>query len=363
MDYLLNEAPGGFLSIAANGTILMVNRTLAGWLASTPEQLQGEPMRSILSIGGRVFYETHFWPQLKLQGEIEEIYFSLRAKNGNSVPVLANAARRERNGEAVYDCVFLRMKQRDRYESDLILAKKEAERANQAKADFLSMMSHELRTPLNSIRGYTDILASEMDSSFSAEQLEDLACIRRGSDQLLHLIDDLLNFARMDREQLEVALSNVDVRDAIEEAESLMMPRLQEQGLKYHCEKFEEGLAVRADPNRLQQILLNLLTNAIKFTPSGGTVSTSCLQLENEVHFVVRDTGCGIPEDQLPRIFEPFVQVDRMQVEAAQRGVGLGLAISRKLARAMGGELTVQSTVGEGSAFTLVLRGCQLEDE
>lgn len=356
MHDALNHAPAGFLSFAENGTILAVNATLAGWLASTQEELQGQPMRSILSIGGRVFYETHFWPQLRLQGEVEEIYFSLRARDGKAVPVLANAARRQREGETVYDCVFLRMKQRDQYESDLILAKKEAERANQAKADFLSMMSHELRTPLNAIRGYTDILNSEMEGSLTQSQNEDLACIKRASDQLLHLINDLLNFARLDREQVEVSLGGVEAQEAIEQAESLLMPLVQEKGLAYHSQTGQDGVFVHADSPRLQQILLNLLTNAVKFTPSGGEVTTTYFRDGAEVHFEVRDTGRGIPEGQLQRIFEPFVQIDRMHVESTQRGVGLGLAISRKLARAMGGDLTVESVIGEGSTFRLSLR-------
>ncbi|RYF32852.1 MAG: HAMP domain-containing histidine kinase [Cytophagaceae bacterium] len=268
---------------------------------------------------------------------------------------MANAARREREGNIVYDCIFLRMRQRDQYENELILAKRIAEQANQAKADFLSMMSHELRTPLGAIAGFTQIIASGIDGPLTQAQQDDLGHIQAGSDALLRLINDILSFAHMDKEGIEVAMERVDVGDVIGQAEALVKPLLYEAALQYNSEMESPGIAVLADPGRLQQIVLNLLTNTIKFTPPGGNINVIVSVSEDVGLIQVQDSGRGIPVDQLQRVFEPFVQVNRLQVESSKRGVGLGLAICRKLARAMGGDVTATSTLGQGSIFTISL--------
>lgn len=306
-------------------------------------------------MGGRVFYETHFWPQLKLHGSIEEVYFSLRSPQGEAIPVLANAIRQERDGDVFYDCVLLRISQRNQYENELVWAKKAAEQANEAKAEFLSMMSHELRTPLNAIMGFAQLMASDVDNPLTPEQQEDLSHIQAGSNSLRRLIDDILNFAHMESKGVEVAIESVDVENAIVQAELLVRPQLQAKGIRYRTEGGGTKVSVIADSGRLQQILLNLLTNAIKFTPSDGSITVTYSVFEDQVCIQVCDSGIGIADEQLERIFEPFVQVNRQQVESGKRGVGLGLAICRKLAHSMNGDLTVTSVAGEGSTFILLL--------
>jgi PAS domain S-box-containing protein len=355
MDALLDNAPCGFLSFAEDGTILLANQTLLNLLGHESQALLGQHIGTILSMGGRVFYQTHFFPLLKLHGKVEEIYFSLRCKSGESVPVLANAVRRENAAEVAYDCIFVVMRQRDQYEDEILRARKAAEEAEQAKAKFLSMMSHELRTPLNAISGYTDIIAMGLDGPVTLKQATDLEYIKGASNDLLSLINDILGFARMESGELDVQIQAVSVEAALQRASALLFPRLQEAGLEFHREHFSPQWMVQADPDRLQQILLNLLTNAIKFTPRGGQVSVQCENLNQQILIHVRDSGCGIPAEQLQRVFDPFVQVERQRVATQQRGVGLGLAISRDLARAMGGDITVQSTVDVGSVFTVHL--------
>lgn len=308
-------------------------------------------MQKILPPGGRIFYQTHVFPILKMHGVAEEIYIALRAKDGTDVPVLMNGARRERNGAQVNDCVFVRMIQRHQYEDQLLQARRLAEEANAARAKFLSMMSHDLRTPLTSITGHASLIAAGMRGPVTEEQTEGLARIREAGQELLRMINDILNFAKLESGSVDVRLEPVKVADAVARASSLVFVRLSEEMLAFDATGCN-GEEVLADPDRLQQVLLNLLTNAIKYTPAGGRISVSCARDGSRVLLHVRDTGIGIAPDQLQRVFEPFVQLDDTRAD----GVGLGLAISRELTQAMGGELTAESVPGEGSVFTIALR-------
>jgi PAS domain S-box-containing protein len=233
-------------------------------------------------------------------------------------------------------------------------ARASAEEANLAKSQFLRTVSHELRTPLNAISGYADLVLMELRGPVTAEQRADVERIKRASQHLLGLINDILSFAKLEAGQVELDVGHVDVPHTLGEVEALVAPQLSTKGLRYRSDMRVPGLAVRADPERLRQILLNLLGNAIKFTHEGGHIAVACDADASRVVIHVRDTGVGIPREALERIFDPFVQVGR-DLRAPSDGVGLGLAISRDLARRMGGDLTADSRVGEGSTFTLLL--------
>jgi PAS domain S-box-containing protein len=354
MDDLLNYAPCGFLSFADDGSILTINATLLGWLGYESEELTGRHIETLMGRGARIFYQTHFFPALKLHGKAEEIYFSLRHKNGDTMPVLTNAARYAADNSSRYDCVFIAMHQRNQYEDEILQAKKAAEEANQAKAKFLSMISHELRTPLSAIMGYTEVLGMDIHGPVTAEQRDDLHRISSASRYLLDLLNDILNFAQMEAGQVEVRPTVIAITEILNRSESLIVPILQQHQLGLSRENCDH-LQAFADADRVQQIVLNLLTNAIKFTPAGGHITLICDEGEDVALIHVRDTGCGISAEQLPTIFDPFVQGEHSFSESNQRGVGLGLAISRDLARAMNGDLTVQSTPDKGSTFTISL--------
>ncbi len=228
--------------------------------------------------------------------------------------------------------------------------------ANAAKSLFLTTMSHELRTPLNAITGYVELITLGIRGPTTPEQLADLARVRRSSQHLLALINDILNFAKLEAGRVEVRRVVVDLGATLDDAEALVAPLVAARGLSLAVGAPASPVFAEGDPEKVRQILLNLLTNALKFTEPGGAVE---LAGESDgphaVRVHVRDTGRGIPPDQLERVFEPFVQIDRQLTQQAQQGVGLGLAISRELARAMGGDLTVESRVGAGSRFTLTL--------
>ena len=234
-------------------------------------------------------------------------------------------------------------------------ARAEAEEANRAKSDFLARMSHELRTPLNAIGGYAELLRMEIQGPLNEAQRDALERVTRNQRHLLALINDILNFARIEKGQITVDLASVAIHEVIASLDALVAPQLRAKSLDFDVGPVDPTLVVRTDAEKVRQILLNLLSNAAKFTPVGGCVALTVSADAAQVRVSVRDTGGGIPPERLDEIFEPFVQLER-SLARSHEGAGLGLAISRELARALGGELSVASEVGAGSTFTLTLR-------
>jgi signal transduction histidine kinase len=434
VDELLNTAPCGFLSFGEDGRVTLANATLLDLLGCDLDQVTRQHVEQLLTVGSRIFYQTHWFPMLRLHGSAEEIYLMFRAADGTERGCLVNAVRHERDGVSAYDCIIIRVREREKYEGELLRARRTAEQAradvearsreleeaNQqleaqaaeleiqqhqlqeqalelqmrseklqhmnaeliarsdeaealrhaaeeasaAKSTFLAVMSHELRTPLNAVMGYAQLLALGVRGPVNEDQVELLSRIERSGRHLLRLINEVLNLARIESGVVEYTLSNIELRVVLAGTIAMVEPQMAQKQIEFE-RHIEPGLLVHADSEKTEQILLNLLGNAVKFTPAGGRIELSAMsgssaraQLpevsEDSVVVGVSDSGPGIPEHMQESVFEPFVQVDASRTRTAE-GSGLGLAISRDLARGMGGDILLRSAMGAGSTFYLVL--------
>jgi len=337
----------------------LVSPSYAAILGDRP--LRGRPLReAVPELEGQEFYalidrayetgepvflsERHARVDRDRDGVPEDYFFNIRY-----------APLRDASG-AVYAVASaaIDVTEQVRARREVEAARAVAEAANRAKSEFLAVMSHELRTPLNAIGGYAELMEMGIRGPLTEQQRDDLRRIQRSQQHLLGLINEVLNYARLETGAVRYDLADVRARDALAEAEGLVAPQVRAKGLTLTAGACAPEIAVRADPEKLRQVLVNLLSNAVKFTDAGGRIELACADRGAQVQLVVRDTGIGIAADKLEAIFEPFVQVNAGLTRTAE-GTGLGLAISRDLARGMGGDLTVESTPGAGSAFTITL--------
>lgn len=244
--------------------------------------------------------------------------------------------------------------ERERSRKEFRIARDAANSANRAKADFLAVMSHELRTPLNAIAGYADLLSLGVPGPLTEKQTDAVTRIRANQQHLLALIDDVLNFATIEAGSSTLNPASVNVCAMLDSLDALVRPDVAQRELRFSRASCDPAIAVRADPVKLRQILINVIGNAIKFTPPGGRIDLSVSKTGEIVSITVSDTGIGIPPDMIDRVFEPFFQV-HAGTTRAYPGVGLGLAISRDFAQAMGGDIQLRSTPGQGCAVTIEL--------
>lgn len=237
-------------------------------------------------------------------------------------------------------------------EEDARQAHRDAEEANRSKSEFLAVMSHELRTPLHAIAGYSELLTMGAHGALTEKQLESVVRIQRNQQHLSSLIGDVLSFARLEAGKLEFDPVAFNAIEALDDVEPLILADLRRKNLMYERHSCPPGLRIIADREKLRQILLNFLTNAVKYTEHGGSVAIGVECSDKSAIFWVQDSGIGIPRDQLSRVFEPFFQVERGRTRRFA-GIGLGLTIARDLARAMGGDVHITSEPGKGTRATV----------
>jgi PAS domain S-box-containing protein len=352
MDDLLNTAPCGFLSFADDGRIVSANDTLLGLLGYERDELLGRHVESLLPVASRIFYQTHLFPLLKLHDRVEEVYFSLRSRGGAEIPVLVNAARVERGGATVNDCVLMHMRQRNQYEDEILLAKRAAEEATRAKDEFMAVVSHELRTPLTAILGWARMLQTgQLDGPTAARAV---SAIERNAESQNQLIGDLLDFSRIISGKIRLDVGRVEPAPLIEAAIDVVRPAADAKGIRLQAILDPKAGPVSGDPDRLQQVMWNLLSNAVKFTPRGGRVQVRLARVDSSVEVAVSDTGQGISAEFLPYVFERFRQADQ-KTTRRQAGLGLGMAITKHIVELHGGTIRAESP-GEGQGSTFVLR-------
>jgi len=352
MDDLLNTAPCGFLSFTDDGKIVLANSTLLELLGYEPGELLGVHVESLLPVASRIFYQTHFFPLLKLHDRVEEVYFTLRSRGGAEIPVLVNAVRREREGVVTNDCVLMHMRQRNQYEDEILQAKRTAEESTRAKDEFLAVVSHELRTPLTAMLGWARMLKTgKLDERTAARALD---AIERNAESQNQLIGDILDFSRIISGKIRLDVDRVELASVVEAAIDVVSPSAEAKGIRLQIVLDPKAGPVSGDRERLQQVMWNLLSNAVKFTPKGGRVQVRLARVDSSVEIVVSDTGQGISAEFLPYVFERFRQADSTTTRR-QSGLGLGMAITKHLVELHGGTIRAESP-GEGQGSSFILR-------
>jgi PAS domain S-box-containing protein len=354
--FLANAIPVQVWTATPDGALEYVSDLTAQYFGKTPEQVIGEQWLGVLHPDD-VWQTVDRWNHSLETGAAYEVEFRLwSAAHGAYRWHLSRAtAQRREDGTIIrWFGTNTEIEERKRTEVALRRLTTEATEANRAKSDFLAAMSHELRTPLNAIGGYAQLIEMGVRGPVTEEQRVDLLKIQRSKNHLDALVSDVLNFAKLGSGKIEFRARPVGVRHTLDTVIDMVGPQLTQKRLTLVRPAAPNDATVLADEDRARQILLNLFANALKFTPTGGTITVDVRAEPSVVAIGVSDTGIGIPADQMERIFEPFVQA-RRAVDPTDHGFGLGLAISRQLARAMGGDLTVRSGAGEGSTFTLTL--------
>jgi PAS domain S-box-containing protein len=357
---LYENAPCGYVSTLPNGTIIKVNQTFLEWTGYHREELLGKRrLQELLTMGGKIFYETHYAPLLRMQGFVTEVNLDILSKEGHPLPVLLSTTqRRDASGKPVLNRTTLfDIADRKSYERELLLARQKAEQATRAKADFLSTVSHEIRTPMNAIIGISNLL---QETELSPDQQKYVRILKSSSEGLLSLLNDILDFSKIEAGKVTLEARDFNLPELVYRIFYGLNVKAEEKGLAVRIELDEQVPAwLRGDPVKLGQILTNLLGNAIKFTERGSvTVAVKVRQVFPDtvsLDFKVSDTGIGIPPDRLTKIFEGFTQAS-YDIGMKYGGTGLGLAISQKLLELHGSTMKVESVLGEGTAFSFNLR-------
>ena len=297
------------------------------------------------------------WKRSLETGELYETEFRLLSRDGEYRwhLVRAEAMVDEAGNITEWFGCTADIEEHKRLEAALDVAAAEAKQANKAKAEFLAMMSHELRTPLNAIGGYVQLMIDGIPTPPSEAQLNYLRRVQRSQQHLLGLIEAVLTHAKIEAGKLTYQITDVAAHEVLSVVDSLTSPQRAAKRLTYDCSGCDQKLVFRADKQKLVQILLNVLSNAVKFTPADGRITVTTERLAGDLGTIsVSDTGLGMSREELALVFEPYVQFDSA-LSREHRGTGLGMPISREMARAMGGDLVATSVPGAGSIFTLTL--------
>jgi signal transduction histidine kinase/ActR/RegA family two-component response regulator len=346
----LQRAPFGLLSFGDDGTIRYANPCLHAWLDASVGELADRHIDHVLAPASRVFYSTHLFPLLKLHGRADEVHLILRTAAGKDLPVLVSAVRdADGDGMPLNHCGVLTMARRKELELALVDARRAAEVATAAKDQFLAVVSHELRSPLSAITGWVRLAKSgKLDATMQQRALD---TIERNAQLQGQLIEDLLDVSRIVSGKLRISPRPIDLAPIVEAGVDTSRPMAQAKGVDLVMSLDDAAGIVDADPARVQQIVWNLVSNAVKFTPRGGRVQVGLSNEGSRVRLQVADSGAGIDPAQLPYVFERFWQTDAaMRHELS--GLGLGLSICKSLVELHGGSIRAESAgPGQGAVF------------
>ena len=360
---LIENSPDVVLQVNTQGTILIANRTAETAFGYSPAELVGANIDMLIP---DMRHSALAWNQAfahpgitRSLGQGLDLYAS--RKDGTEFPVEISLNPVEIDGHVHITAALRDITERKRteeqvrtlqesYMAELEARQKEAERLNRTKSDFMAGITHELRTPLHTILGFSELLREESEGPLNETQKSFLDHIRRDSEHLLRLINDVLDYSRIDAGGMHLHTESLSVGEAVRSAVGAIGSHADTKGIAIECEGDAGELRVLADAMRLRQILYNLLSNAVKFTPPAGKIRVSARQEGGFVRFTVSDNGIGISLEEQPRIFERFYQVGH-----TTGGAGLGLAICRQLVQMQGGTIFVESEPGSGSRFHFTL--------
>lgn len=363
-----DHAACGLLSTTADGTIVRVNATFCQWVGYRAEELlECRRVQDLLTVGGKVFHQTHWAPLLQIQRSVAEVKLDLRHRDGRKIPMLINAVRRPHEGVEYDHFAFVVVSDRHKYEQELLLARQKAERALDAKKaaeealrladrrkdEFLATLAHEIRNPLATLRTVVEVLRRKGFSDPQVIWSRDV--LERQLGFIAHLVDDLLEVSRIAEGKLELRTAIVDLASVVRQAVETSRALIDASSQSLNIGLPDQPVILIADPTKLLQIIQNLLNNAAKYTPPGGTIWLKAFRENNEAVISVRDTGIGIAAEHLSSVFEIFKQLPPGH-QRSQGGLGIGLSLVRALAERHGGTVVALSAgPGLGSEFIVRL--------
>lgn len=354
-EELYEHAPCAYLSTLPDGTIVRVNHTFVEWTRTPRPMLLGTKLQTLLTIGSRIYYETHYAPLLRMQGFAYEIALELVRDDGRILPVLVNSRqKRDAGGTPLFNRITLfDSTDRRRYERELLLARRKAEQVAKDKADLLAMLSHDIRNPLNAVMGVVQLLDR---SDLSDSQRRFVRLLKSSSENMLNLLNHVLELSKAESSSFTLSETPLSMQEIVADVVSIFDAPAREKGLQLRSSCAEAvPPTVIGDPVAIRQVLSNLVGNAVKFTDRGSiTVAIDTKELGTDavtLTVAVSDTGIGIAPDVIDRIFNEFTQAS---YDSAMKfgGSGLGLTITRRLLALYGSRVHVNSAPGEGSTFS-----------
>ena len=357
LEDLYEHAPCGYVSTLPDGTFAKVNHTFLTWIGYQREELlANKRFQDVLTIAGRMFYETHYAPLLHMQGFVNEIAFDLVCHNGQRLPVLITTVQKhDHAGLPLFNrTTIFNASERRQYERELQIARRKAEEALALRSQFLSLASHELKTPLTTVLGYIELFQrrASKENTLNERDQRTLQIIADQMQRLNKMIMSLLDISRIEAGQLSVEQVPLDVYALVKRVVDDVQAILIERHINVHCSI--QPLMIQGDELRLEQVFQNLLQNAAKYSPQNAPIKVEIRQTGSQVRIAVQDSGIGVPNAALPQLFERFYRAKNVDPGKIS-GLGIGLYVVKEIVELHGGTVTVESSEGEGSTFTVVL--------
>ncbi|HEX6290819.1 MAG TPA: PAS domain-containing sensor histidine kinase [Herpetosiphonaceae bacterium] len=357
LEDLYEHAPCGYISALPDGTFAKVNQTFLDWTGYPREELlAGKRLQDLLTVGGKIFYETHYAPLLDMQGSVSEIAFEVVCRDGHRLPVLVSTIqKRDSAGRPILNrTTIFNASERRQYERELQLARKKAEEALDLRNHFLSLASHELKTPLTSILGYIQVLQRRVrkENTLSAREQRTIQIIADQATRLNKMIASLLDISRIETGQLSIERMPLDVCALIRRLVDDVRATITERQIEALCPG--SALMIQGDELRLEQVFQNLIQNALKYSPQHQPIVVAVRHDQTHVFVDVQDRGIGIPQAELPQLFERFYRAGNVNQKSIS-GLGIGLYVVKEIVELHDGTVTVESAEGHGSTFTVAL--------